>query len=303
MSDARFTLIFEGPAVDNGEIDVRDLAPSLLSLGELLQAANAAINGERASVAVKLHATRAGSFEVDMTMVQSLAAQAGLLLDQLAGHRDSLAAAKDLADIIFKVGAGAAAIGGGFFALIKWLKNRKPDRIEERGGDTIIHIGDTYFVTNARAVALAENLEVREQAKKLVSVLRSDGIDRLSTKTDGERLTISKQEADYFEIPVGDDETLEDAKREMYLQIDSLSFKEGNKWKVTDGGEPFYAVIEDAEFLNRIAKGEVSFSKTDHLHCMVHERQVRTIRGQLRKERTIVKVLEHKPGARQLKLL
>lgn len=303
MSDARFTLIFEGPAVDNGEIDVRDLAPSLLSLGELIQAANAALNGERASVAVKLHATRAGSFEVDMTMVQSLAAQAGLLLDQLAGHKDGLAAAQDLAEILFKASAGIGLVGGGFFALIKWLKNRKPDRVEATGGDTIIHIGDTYFVTNQRTVALAESLEVREQAKKLVAVLRSDGIDSLSTKNDGEKLTIDKREAEYFDIPGEEDETLEDSEREMYLQIDSLSFKEGNKWRVTDGGEPFYAVIEDAEFLNQIAKGEVSFSKTDYLHCVVHERQVRTSRGQLRKERTIVKVLEHKPGARQLKLL
>ena len=301
--DARFTLIFEGPAVDNGEIDVRDLAPSLLSLGELIQAANAAINGGRAKVAVKLHATRAGSFEVDMTMVQSLAEQAGLLLDQLAGHKDGFAAAKDLAEIVFKATAGVGVVGGGFLALIKWLRNRKPDRIEAKGGDTLIHIGDSYFVTNQQAVTLAENLEVRGQAKRLVSVLQSEGIDRISTRANGENLTIDKKEAAYFEIPGGEDETLEDTERHMYLQIDSLSFKEGNKWKVTDGGEPFNAVIEDAEFLNRIAKGEASFSKTDYLHCVVHERQVRTNRGQLRKELTIVKVLEHKLGARQLKLI
>ncbi len=303
MSDVHFTLIFEGPAVENGEIDVRDLAPSLLSLGQLIQAANAAINGDRANVAVKLHATRTGSFEVDMTMVQSLAAQAGLLLDHLSGHKDGLSAAKDLAEIIFKVGAGVGVAGGGFFALIKWLKNRKPDRIEAKAGDTIIHIGDNYFVTNHRVVELAENLEVREQAKKLVSVLQSEGIDSISTRTDGEKLTIKKEEALFFDVPCGEDETLQDSEREMYLQIDSLSFKEGNKWRVTDGGEPFSAVIEDAEFLNQIAKGEVSFSKTDYLHCLVHERQVRTNRGQLRKERTIIKVLQHKQGARQLKFL
>ena len=33
MSDANFSLVFEGAAVENGEMDVRDLAPSLLALG------------------------------------------------------------------------------------------------------------------------------------------------------------------------------------------------------------------------------------------------------------------------------
>lgn len=50
MSEARFSLIFRGLAVDNGEIDVHDLAPALLAVGDLLQAANQAINGEQAAV-------------------------------------------------------------------------------------------------------------------------------------------------------------------------------------------------------------------------------------------------------------
>ena len=304
MSDANFSLIFEGSSVENGEIDVKDLAPSLMALGELIQAANAEINGEQARIAVKLQATKKGSFEVNMTLVQSFGAQALLLIDSLAGHKDGIAAAKDLADIIFKVGTGTAAVGGGFFALIKWLRGRKPDKVEAKGGDTYIRIGDTYFVTDTQAVALAENLQVREQARNLVAVLSTDGIDQISTRRGSEeKLTIKKEEARYFDVPDIEEETLEDAEREMFLQIDSLSFKEGNKWRMTDGGEPFYAVLDDVDFLNRIAKGEVSFSRNDYLHCLVHERQLRTGKGQLKKERNIIRVIEHKLGSRQLKLL
>ncbi len=304
MSDSNFSLIFNGPAVDNGEIDVKDLAPALMALGELIQAANAEINGERARIAVKLRATKKGSFEVDMTLVQSFQEQATLLIDSLSGHKDGLAAAKDLAEIIFNVGAAGAASVGGFFALIKWLRNKKPDRVETKGGDTYIHIGDTHFVTNAHAVALAENLEVREQAKNFVAVLSKEGIDEIATRRgQKEKLTIKKSEAHYFDLPQIEEETLEDVEREMFLQIDSLSFKEGNKWRMTDGGEPFYAVLEDVDFLNRIAKGEVSFSKNDYLHCLVHEYQTRTVKGQLRKERKIIRVIEHKLGTKQLKLL
>jgi hypothetical protein len=304
MNDASFCLIFDGAGVENGEIDVKDLAPSLMALGELIQAANTELNGDRAKIAVKLTATRKGSFEVSMTLVQEFGAQALALLDSLAGHKDGIAAANELADIIFKVGGGVSVIGGGFFALIKWLRNRKPDKIETKGGETQIHIGDNIFITNPQVVKLAENLEVREQARNLVAVLSNDGIDEISTRrgTD-EKLTIKKNEAQFFDVPDVEEETLEDSEREMFLQIDSLSFKEGNKWRVTDGGEPFYAVIEDVDFLNQIAKGDVSFSKNDNLHCRVREHQIRTSKGQLRKERSIIRVIEHKPGSRQLKLL
>ncbi len=304
MSDANFSLIFEGPAVENGEIDVQDLAPSLMALGELLQAANAELNGERARVAVKLRATRKGSFEVDLSVVQSLAAQAVTLLDALAGHKDGIAAANELADVILKVGGTVVGTGGGLLALLKWLRGRKPDKIEPRAGEVHVHLGDTVFVTNNQTILLAENRIVREQARKVVAVLEKDGIDRIATRRDGpEKLTIERAEVSYFDIPDGTEETLEDSEREMWLQIDSLSFKEGNKWRLTDGGEPFFASVEDIDFLNKIAKGEVSFSKADDLHCLIHERQSRTSKGQLRKDRTIIRVIEHRPGARQLKLL
>ena len=87
----------------------------------------------------------------------------------------------------------------------------------------------------------------------------------------------------------------------MNLQIISLTFKEDNKWKVTDGLEPFNVAIEDEEFLRKINNNEIAFSKNDYLVCEVRERQYQTNKG-LRKERSIIKVIEHKPSPQQLKL-
>jgi hypothetical protein len=308
MRDANFSLIFEGPAVDSGAIDVQDLAPSLLALEHLIQVANAELNGNSAQVAVKVKTTRSGSFEVDMAVVQSLVEQTATLLDALSGHKEGIAAASTLADVILKVGGAAmgavVTTGGGLFAFLKWLSERRPEKIGPVGGDVHVHIGDTVFVTNRQTIVLAENREVREQARKLVGTLENRGIERLSAQRSGaKRLTIEKSEVAYFDLPDGAEETLEDSERVMWLQIDSLSFKEGNKWRMTDGGEPFYAVLEDVDFLSRIAKGEVAFSKADDLHCRVRETQTRTASGQLRKERTITRVIEHRPGAKQLRLL
>ena len=59
--------------------------------------------------------------------------------------------------------------------------------------------------------------------------------------------------------------------------------------------------IKDADFLGRVDRNLVSFSKGDILICDVITRQFQTAKG-LSTEHEVVKVLEHKPAARQLKL-
>ena len=105
MSEANFSLKLIGPALDDGEIDVHDLAPALLAMGDLFQAANTAINGERAKASVKVRATSRGSFEVDLTLIQTLKESVKTLFDFAAENNEGIAAANDLADLILKVGA------------------------------------------------------------------------------------------------------------------------------------------------------------------------------------------------------
>jgi hypothetical protein len=307
MNDEKLTLIFDGAGVENGEIDVQDLAPALLALGDLIQSANSAINGNRAKISVRVHATAEGSFEVDLTLLQSLIETTKSVFDFALTNKDGISAASDLADLIFKVVGGVAGsvvtVGGGLFALLKFLKGRKPDRIDEKSDQTItVHIGDTYFITDKKTIQLAENLEVREHAKKSLASLSKDGIDTISVRRSGkDTLNVNKSELSYFEVPNAE-EKIEEDERSMTLQIISLSFKEDNKWKVTDGLEPFSVTIEDTDFLNKIAKNEISFSKHDYLVCDVRERQFQTNKG-LRKERAIIRVTEHQSAPKQLKLL
>jgi hypothetical protein len=304
MSEARFSLIFRGVAVDNGEIDVHDLAPALLAIGDLLQAANQAINGEQANVAVKVRATAEGSFEVDLSVWQHIVDS---IFTYATTHKDGIAAASELTDLVLKAGTAflgaVGAVGGGLLALLKWLKGRKPDRIEEKDGDVIIHIGDTSFVTNRRTVQLAESVAVRTQARRLVGSLEREGIESISARRgEEEELTIHREDVRSFDLPDETEEELSEEVRRMTLQIISLSFKEDNKWRLTDGAEPFTASIEDTDFLRKIANDEISFGKSDYLVCDVREKQVRTTKG-LKKERTIVRVVDHQPAARQLKLI
>jgi len=139
--------------------------------------------------------------------------------------------------------------------------------------------------------------------KKFAAVLKSPGVESIATASQGEPEQIySKADLPAFELPAPVEEELADETRRMNLQIISLSFKDDNKWRVTDGADPFSAAIEDSDFLVQVANSEVSFSKGDYLICDVRERQTNTTQG-LKKERSIVKVVSHRPAARQMNLL
>ncbi|MGO8057534.1 hypothetical protein ACC716_04900 [Rhizobium johnstonii] len=303
MTEANFKIVFRGTAVDDGEIDVRDLAPALLALGDIFQAASDVLNGDRVKTVVRLKATEQACFEVDLTVAQTIKDAVTSFLSFASENQDGIAAANDLADIILKGGGGFAALTGGLFGLLKFLKGRKPDKIEKVGGEVHVHVGDNYFITSPKTIELAESVSVREGARKFASVLSRPGIDSISTKQHGqEELTYTKKDLPSFELPPLEDEELLDETRKMNLQIISLSFKDDNKWRVTDGGEPFNVSIEDVAFLKQVANSDISFAKGDYLVCEVRERQIATQQG-LKKERTIVKVEDHRPAARQMKLL
>ena len=53
MAEAHFRIIYDGPAVEDGEMDVSQLASSLLALGKLIEQADAIRTGEGGRVKVR----------------------------------------------------------------------------------------------------------------------------------------------------------------------------------------------------------------------------------------------------------
>ncbi|SAK99384.1 hypothetical protein AWB76_07708 [Caballeronia temeraria] len=79
--------------------------------------------------------------------------------------------------------------------------------------------------------------------------------------------------------------------------MESVVFKDGNKWRVHDGQYPFFAALDDEEFLTKVNDGE-RFGKGDVL--VVDLRQIQTIEaGALKTEYQIVKVHEHRAPLQQ----
>jgi hypothetical protein len=295
MSKTQFTIAYDGEALRDGTMDVRDLAPALLAVGQLFDAANSVLNGEAARVAVTVRATHPGSFFIDLELAQSLARQ---IIGLLAG--DEVTAAVHLKDLIIM---GTAA-GGGLFWLIRRLRGKKPDRVERVDADTVrVIIGTESIVVPLKVLRLYQDIAVRAAAERVVyAPLQKPGIDTFKAlQGPSQTLTITEAEAEAFKQPEVEEEVLLEDTRRSAFSIVSLAFKEENKWRLHDGNNQISASITDEDFLRRVDNNEIAFAKGDVLICDVRVRQTQSPQG-LKTEYTVERVVEHKPAARQLAL-
>ena len=76
-------------------------------------------------------------------------------------------------------------------------------------------------------------------------------------------------------------------------QVESAVFKDGNKWRFSDGASSFFAEITDADFLARIESGDERFGKGDVLIVDLRRIQSVTDNG-LKLAFVIERVREHK---------
>lgn len=302
-----FRIGFDGPAVDNGEIDVADLAPALLALGEFFEAANRALNKDRADVKLKIRATEKGSFVALLALDVSFITD---ILDAVSVHPDRITAANQLLDLIIK---GGTIAGGtvGFFKALKWLKGGRPaSATSNDDGTTSLTKDGTTIIVDQRTIVLLEDISTREATEKFVKTsFRQQGIKTVTLdEEDGENdepdLTLTKADIGAATVPEPSEEEITETSdtREALLKIVSAQFEEGYLWRFTDGTNTFTASMEDEDFVKRLDNSEIVLSKNDTLRCVIEETQ-QLAGNRLRTETKITHVKDHISGARQLRLL
>lgn len=291
MSSARFSIAYDGPALRDNVMNVRDLAPALLAVGQLFDAANEVLNGEVTKVNISVTATNHGSFEVFLELSQTPMRQ---IVDFFSG--DTVTAAINMKEFI----VGGAGAGIGLIWLIKKLKGRKPDKVEKtEDGRIRITVGGENFVAPIELLRLYQDFEVRDALQKLVEApLMREGIDTFRVRDGEHGDTVSEEESAYFSAPEVEQEIVLEDKRISAFSIISLTFKDNNKWRLHDGVAPISAPITDERFLGRVNSNEIAFSKGDILICEVKMTQIRTRDG-LKTEYVVERVVEHQPAARQ----
>ena len=291
-ASVHFSIKYDGPALATHQMDVRELAPALIALSTLLEEANRAAYPDSSEVRVNVQGNfKGGSFGVDLIAVQSIAEQ---IVSMLAGPT-STAAANLLAVL-----GGVGLIGsGGLIGIVRWLRGRKPTAIRLDGDKTIFEIIDSEVVETFEVDLVAGRLYqsriVRQSLAKVVKPLERDGVDVFACGRDGvTEAVIAKEEAVYFDVAASDADVVSDTVGEgVLLQIESAVFKDGNKWRFSDGAASFFAEITDNDFLARIESGDERFGKGDVLIVDLRRIQSVTDNG-LKLEFVIEKVREHK---------
>lgn len=294
MDSVHFSIKYDGPALKDHQMDVRELAPALIALSELLESANKIITPHAPEIRVNVKGNfKAGSFHIDLTAVQSAVQQ---IVALFSGPEASAAA--NLLSILAVLGidgGGGASLAG----LILWLKGRKPSRIERQDGCIQFEIIENEikktYIVNEQVAKLYESRIIHKHFYKVLSPLEQDGIDIFisASKSAGQSI-ITKADVDYFRKSAEHSDIVSDTMaHRILLQIEAASFREGNKWRLSDGSATFYAEIADQDFLTRINAGLERFGKLDVLVVDLRRIQYVTDTG-LKTEHMVTKIHEHR---------
>lgn len=290
-SRAVITIAYDGPAIP-GTMDVKELAPALFDMGQLLEEANRILNGEDRKVNVLVKADfHAGSFEVCLELIQSIVDAAKGLLDlQQSGVSAS--------DILRILGFASAGVGGalGLLRLVKWLRGRGVSNIVAiQNGNSLVYVeGDIEPVeVLGKAIPLFQDVNVRQALRGVTRPLEREGIDRFIVREQNRDVeVVERAESGYFDVPDMPREEIVDTEYTFAYTIVTTSFDERLKWRLSDGENRITALMKDESFLRRIDEGVISFAKGDVFRARMQLRQWRDADG-LKSEYCILEVLDH----------
>lgn len=313
MTDTEsFQIAYDGVALREHRIDVRDLAPALMGLAELVEMAGKIVAGREAKTTLNVRATGEGSFLIDLEVVQVLNA-----IEKVTGFfaGDTYEGAKNLLELLGITVGGAISVKKvmGLLKLKSWLRGRTIEKVEtipappgtnpafeykrvttQDGETTETFSGTLQLMQSPQAAAAVE---------RMLKPLERPGIDTFAA---GLKLTpgdlgsadvvIQEPEVPYFSI-VPDDykETLIDHTAPMAVTIVQSAFRDDLMWKVTDGNSTYHVRMNDATFVDNLRAGRVSLNAKDVLRVEMRTHQYRTKGAALRVEYEIERVIEHIP--------
>lgn len=287
---AEFSVAYDGLALATHQMNVRDLAPALLGLADLLQDAHAALNPGEQAVSLDITANGEGSFVVDLAILHDRVVH-------MLTSADSLALGQLL---VYTTGA---------FGVLNYFRKRRRGQPEEalpNGAVRITQPDGTRIEFPAEVLTLARRPAIRSATRAVLAPLAKDGIDTMEfrpSRNAPPSLTIGKEDLPGIEEALTDGERvlITDQSFPAVLTIAGTNFQDGKKWRLDDGQGTHWMAIEDAIFQDRIDRHEVRFGKDDRLRVTMRFRQWEDDAGKVHAERSVTHVDEHIPAPVQLR--
>ena len=305
MSEVEIKIAYQGNAVDNGSMDVYEVAPALLAVGEAFQEANRELNGDVSRITVRVRDKfQAGSFDIYLQIDHALVEQAKSLL-----FPGNIKSAKDLAILLgFSMGMGQPEAAQGVLHLLKLLKGAiikavKPKPVENKVELHIENVNNSnvnvqIITTDPETFKLASNPLIRQSVNKLTKPLDRPGIDRVEI-AEGPTVveSISKEERAYYYpverlIDTPAETGIQTGTRIAELEVISPVFRDNNKWRLTDGNAVYNVKIVDDDFLEKVKRHQITFGKGDILKVLLQQTTRKTTAG-LKTSYTVLEVLEN----------
>ncbi|MCV2508824.1 MAG: hypothetical protein N4Q32_00070 [Neisseriaceae bacterium] len=302
MSKETFFVIYDGPLLENNEFEVRELAPAILAINDLIEESSKIIYGDSNKISLCVKANfKAGSFGIELaTHIQSMMSY---LFD--SNHVEY---AKNLLEVIGFIGSGCYSL----FLLLKKLKNRKIKTVikdESEENTYIIHLEDGETIkTSFEALELYRSMKIRRSTEQMLKPLSKDGIDSFAIaqyhkKKSTITFEILQEEIRYFQAPRQAEEKLGTNIGTVYATLISPALDGGYQWRFDSGNDVFAADMCDEKFLLKIDEKEVSFTQGDIFQMELETTQILNDLGKIKKEYKVIKVLGIRNEAIQLNLL
>jgi hypothetical protein len=305
MSQANFSVAYDGPGVEDGTMSVQQLAPALLELSALIEEANRVINGDAATVNVRVRpATRQGSAVIQLLTQSGLSEQVAAVMEP-----DRVIDAEQLLALLGFLKPDTPILGR-ISNLLEWLKltagkDTEATRLEDGGMQLVVRENagqiNNYHTTN-NITLLADNKAIREHLNGVLAPLETPLIEEFQVRdpADPDRVEerLSKEDSKRIKSEtkpaLPPQETVQESEYTDWLTVrKSWTVEPARKWQFANStGAPFNAIITDEEFWRDMADDRYAVTPHSKFKARVVWRQV----GDSDPELRVVEILDYQPA-------
>ena len=247
---SKVRIAYTGEALENGAMDINDLAPALLAFAELVKRANVLVgNTQPVRLMLNADSIKRGSFDVTLELIYSGLDQIKLLMG--AAEDIGLKALSDALGI-------GATIKDGVFWLIQAIGNKKILKVSETDDNKVaINLNDnSKIIINQNTYNVFMDHEARSSITKVMEPVKKEGIEGFEIRNPYNyedkkpSFKVVKDDLQLYETPELETNVVPEniIEQEVLLKIVSLVFDEAQKWRFTDGDTTFWAKVEDKDF-------------------------------------------------------